>query len=150
LGAITGSVRIDDGEALVANKVKVGYLKQTAVSGSTKTVREEAASEMYEINNARLRMQKLEEQIANGDSSEKTLNDLSKAQSRFEDVGGWTQDQDVDQVLKGLGFQPLDSNRPVADFSGGWQMRIALARLLLSQPDLLLLDEPSNHLDSSA
>ena len=134
----------------MANKVKVGYLKQTAVSGSTKTVREEAASEMYEINNARLRMQKLEEQIANGDSSEKTLNDLSKAQSRFEDVGGWTQDQDVDQVLKGLGFQPLDSNRPVADFSGGWQMRIALARLLLSQPDLLLLDEPSNHLDSSA
>ena len=134
----------------MANKVKVGYLKQTAVSGSLKTVREEAASEMYEINNARLRMQKLEEQIANGDSSEKTLNDLSKAQSRFEDVGGWTQDQDVDQVLKGLGFQPLDSNRPVADFSGGWQMRIALARLLLSQPDLLLLDEPSNHLDSSA
>ena len=134
----------------MANKVKVGYLKQTAVSGSSKTVREEAASEMYEINNARLRMQKLEEQIANGDSSEKTLNDLSKAQSRFEDVGGWTQDQDVDQVLKGLGFQPLDSNRPVADFSGGWQMRIALARLLLSQPDLLLLDEPSNHLDSSA
>ena len=134
----------------MANKVKVGYLKQTAVSGSSKTVREEAASEMYEINNARLRMQKLEEQIANGDSSEETLNDLSKAQSRFEDVGGWTQDQDVDQVLKGLGFQPLDSNRPVADFSGGWQMRIALARLLLSQPDLLLLDEPSNHLDSSA
>ena len=134
----------------MANKVKVGYLKQTAVSGSLKTVREEAASEMYEINNARLRMQKLEEQIANGDSSEKTLNDLSKAQSRFEDVGGWTQDQDVDQVLKGLGFQPSDSNRPVADFSGGWQMRIALARLLLSQPDLLLLDEPSNHLDSSA
>ena len=134
----------------MANKVKVGYLKQTAVSGSAKTVREEAASEMYEINNARLRMQKLEEQIANGDSSEKTLNDLSKAQSRFEDIGGWTQDQDVDQVLKGLGFQPLDSNRPVADFSGGWQMRIALARLLLSQPDLLLLDEPSNHLDSSA
>ena len=134
----------------MANKVKVGYLKQTAVSGSLKTVREEAASEMYEINNARLRMQKLEEQIANGDSSEETLNDLSKAQSRFEDVGGWTQDQDVDQVLKGLGFQPLDSNRPVADFSGGWQMRIALARLLLSQPDLLLLDEPSNHLDSSA
>ena len=134
----------------MANKVKVGYLKQTAVSGSSKTVREEAASEMYEINTARLRMQKLEEQIANGDSSEKTLNDLSKAQSRFEDVGGWTQDQDVDQVLKGLGFQPLDSNRPVADFSGGWQMRIALARLLLSQPDLLLLDEPSNHLDSSA
>ena len=149
LGAITGSQRIDDGKALVASKVRVGYLKQTAVSGSTKTVREEASSEMEEINNAKLLMDKLEQQISNGDSSEEVLNDLAKAQSRYEDVGGWTQDQDVDQVLKGLGFLPTDSDRSVADFSGGWQMRIALARLLLSKPDLLLLDEPSNHLDSS-
>jgi len=95
-------------------------------------------------------MNELEEQISNGDASDKVLNDLAKAQSRYEDVGGWTQDQDVDQVLKGLGFLPSDSDRSVADFSGGWQMRIALARLLLSKPDLLLLDEPSNHLDSSA
>lgn len=150
LGAITGSVIIDEGDALVGSKVNVGYLKQTAVSGSTKTVREEAASEMAEINNAKTRMDKLEAAIANGDASEKTLNNLAKAQSRFEDVGGWTQEQDVDQVLKGLGFQPTDSDRLCSDFSGGWQMRIALARLLLSQPDLLLLDEPSNHLDSSA
>ena len=150
LGAITGSVIIDEGDALVGSKVNVGYLKQTAVSGSTKTVREEAASEMEEINNAKTRMDKLEAAIANGDASEKTLNNLAKAQSRFEDVGGWTQEQDVDQVLKGLGFQPTDSDRLCSDFSGGWQMRIALARLLLSQPDLLLLDEPSNHLDSSA
>lgn len=150
LGAITGTVRIDEGEALVASKVKVGYLKQTAVSGSTKTVREEASSEMDEINNARLLLEKLETQIANGDASEKTLNDLADAQARFADVGGWTQEQDVDLVLKGLGFQPADSDRLCSDFSGGWQMRIALARLLLSQPDLLMLDEPSNHLDSSA
>jgi ATP-binding cassette subfamily F protein 3 len=150
LGAITGSVRIDEGTALVASKVKVGYLKQTAVSGSTKTVREEAASEMEAINKAKSQMERLEKLIAGGDASEKTLNDLADAQSRFEDVGGWTQDQDVDLVLKGLGFQPSDSDRFCSDFSGGWQMRIALARLLLSQPDLLLLDEPSNHLDSSA
>jgi ATPase subunit of ABC transporter with duplicated ATPase domains len=150
LGAITGSVRIDDGKALVASKTKVGYLKQTAVSGSTKTVREEAASEMEEINSVKRQLDELESKISNGDSSEKTLNGLAKAQDRFEDVGGWTQDQDVDQVLKGLGFQPFDSDRLCSDFSGGWQMRIALARLLLSRPDLLLLDEPSNHLDSSA
>ena len=150
LGAITGSVRIDEGTALVGSKVKVGYLKQTAVSGSTKTVREEAASEMEEILKAKVQMNRLEQLISDGDSSEKTLNDFTKAQSRFKDVGGWTQDQDVDQVLKGLGFKPSDSNRLCNEFSGGWQMRIALARLLLSQPDLLLLDEPSNHLDSSA
>jgi ATPase subunit of ABC transporter with duplicated ATPase domains len=150
LGAITGTVRIDEGTALVGSKVKVGYLKQTAVSGSTKTVREEAASEMEDINKAKMEMERLEDLISNGDTSEKTLNDLARAQSRFQDVGGWTQDQDVDLVLKGLGFQPSDSQRLCSDFSGGWQMRIALARLLLSQPDLLLLDEPSNHLDSSA
>ncbi len=150
LGAITGTVRIDGGEALVASNVRVGYLRQTAVSGSTRTVREEAASEMEEINSARARMDDLERRIIAGDMSENTLNDLATAQSRFEDVGGWTQEQDVDLVLKGLGFQPSDSGRPCGDFSGGWQMRIALARLLLSRPDLLMLDEPSNHLDSSA
>eukprot|EP00804_Cyclotella_cryptica_P006801 CCRYP_010939-RC/>CCRYP_010939-RC protein AED:0.08 eAED:0.08 QI:137/1/1/1/1/1/7/377/665 len=150
LGAITGSVRIDEGKALVASKVKVGYLKQTAVSGSTKTVREEAASEMNIINDARENMRCLENLIAEGNTSEETLNELGKAQERFANAGGWTQDQDVDLVLKGLGFQPADSDRKCSEFSGGWQMRIALARLLLSQPDLLLLDEPSNHLDSSA
>ena len=150
LGAITGTVRIDDGEALVASKVKVGYLKQTAVAGSKKTVRDEASSEMEEINSAKEWMNQLEQQIAQGDNSDKILNELSTAQERFANAGGWTQDQDVDVVLKGLGFQPSDSERLCSDFSGGWQMRIALARLLLSQPDLLLLDEPSNHLDSSA
>eukprot|EP01082_Thalassiosira_pseudonana_P002625 g3319.t1 g3319 contig12:1825500-1827834(-) len=150
LGAITGTVRIDEGEALVASKVKVGYLRQTAVSGSTKTVKQEAASEMEEINEAKAWMERLENRIAEGDMSDKTLNDLAEAQERFANAGGWTQDQDVDLVLKGLGFQPADSDRLCSDFSGGWQMRIALARLLLSQPDLLMLDEPSNHLDSSA
>lgn len=128
LGAITGTVRIDEGSALIASKVKVGYLKQTAVSGSTKTVREEAASEMEEINKAKMQMERLEEMISAGDASESTLNDLAKAQSRFEDVGGWTQDQNVDLVLKGLGFQPSDSDRLVSDFSGGK----FLALLLLS------------------
>jgi ABC-type Mn2+/Zn2+ transport system ATPase subunit len=132
LGAITGTVRIDDGEALVASKVKVGYLKQTAVSGSKKTVRDEASSEMEEINAAKEWMNQLEQQIAQGDNSDKILNDLSTAQERFANAGGWTQDQDVDVVLKGLGFQPSDSERLCSDFSGGWQMRIALARLLLS------------------
>mmetsp|Transcript_15888 Transcript_15888/g.36628 ORF Transcript_15888/g.36628 Transcript_15888/m.36628 type:complete len:726 (-) Transcript_15888:548-2725(-) len=150
LGAITGAVRIDQGKALVASKVKVGYLKQTAVSGSRKTVRDEAASEMQEINNEKERMAMLEKLVADGDASDDTLNKLARSQARFEDIGGFTQEQDVDVVLKGLGFQPPDSNRLVSDFSGGWQMRIALARLLLSKPDLLLLDEPSNHLDSSA
>ena len=88
--------------------------------------------------------------MEDGDYSEVALEDLAQAQEDFEALGGYEQEQLVDTVLKGLGFTPEDSDRPCSDFSGGWQMRIALARLLLSKPSLLLLDEPSHHLDSAA
>jgi ATPase subunit of ABC transporter with duplicated ATPase domains len=141
---------MDKGKALVAPKVRVGYLKQSAVSGSTKTVAQEAQSEMTLIENARERLRLVSVKVEAGDFSDETLNEMGDAQEEFEQVGGYEQEQMVDSVLKGLGFEPEDSDRLCSDFSGGWQMRIALARLLLSKPTLLLLDEPSNHLDSSA
>ena len=150
LGALTGTVRMDAGKALVAPKVRVGYLKQSAVSGSVRTVAEEARSEMTLIENARQRLAIITERVEAGDYSEEALEEMGEAQEEFEQAGGYEQEQLVDTVLKGLGFEPEDSDRLCSDFSGGWQMRIALARLLLSAPSLLLLDEPSNHLDSSA
>ena len=150
LGAITGTVQMEEGRAIVAPKIKVGYLKQTAVSGSTKTVAEEAASEMLEINEAAAKCRAAEKRIEGGDVSDEALAALDSANEKFESVGGYTQEATVETVLKGLGFKGSDMQRPCSDFSGGWQMRIALARLLLSKPSLLLLDEPSNHLDSSA
>ena len=149
LGAITGSTRMDTGIARVAPKLSVGYLRQTAVSGSTRTVFEEAASEMYAINDAKKRMEFAEAAVIQGDTSEEMMMMLDDASTEFAAAGGWTQEQEVDSVLKGLGFRPEDSKRYCTDFSGGWQMRIGLARLLLSKPNVLLLDEPSNHLDSS-
>lgn len=149
-GCFTGTVRKDEGQALIAPKLRCGYLRQTAVAGSTKTVFEEAASEMKEINQSKMKMEKAQTAVADGDTSDAALSQLDKATEAFAAAGGWTQEQDVDIVLKGLGFQPEDSDRLCSDFSGGWQMRIALARLLLSKPNILLLDEPSNHLDSSA
>ena len=150
LGAITGTVQMEEGKAIVAPKVKVGYLKQTAVSGSIKTVAEEAASEMIEINEAAAKCRAAEKAIEEGDISDKALAALDSANEQFSAVGGYTQEAMVETVLKGLGFKGSDMQQLCSDFSGGWQMRIALARLLLSKPSLLLLDEPSNHLDSSA
>jgi len=150
LGAITGTVRMDEGQALVHSDVRVGYLKQSAVSGSTKTVAEEAKSEMTLIEVAREKLGTASRKVEGGDYSEEALEALAEAQEDFEAAGGYEQEQMVDSVLKGLGFEPEDSDRLCSDFSGGWQMRIALARLLLSAPSLLLLDEPSNHLDSAA
>mmetsp|Transcript_9761 Transcript_9761/g.24312 ORF Transcript_9761/g.24312 Transcript_9761/m.24312 type:complete len:635 (-) Transcript_9761:174-2078(-) len=150
LGAITGTVRMDEGHAFVHANARVGYLKQSAVSGSTKTVAEEARSEMTYIELAKEDLEAKTKIVEDGDYSEEALNDLAEAQEHFEAIGGYEQEQLVDTVLKGLGFEPEDSDRLCSDFSGGWQMRIALARLLLSKPSLLLLDEPSNHLDSSA
>ena len=150
LGAITGTVRMDNGKALVHSKVRVGYMRQTAVSGSTKTVYEEARSEMTAVEDARELLEAATKVVEDGDYSEEALERLAEAQEDFQNLGGYEQEAMVENVLKGLGFEPEDSNRLCSSFSGGWQMRIGLARLLLSKPSLLLLDEPSNHLDSAA
>jgi ATP-binding cassette subfamily F protein 3 len=150
LGAITGTVRMDEGNAFVHSNIRVGYLKQSAVSGSTRTVFQESRSEMTDIEDARETLETTSKIVEDGDFSEDALERLAVAQEKFQNLGGYEQEQMVDSVLKGLGFEPEDSDRLCSDFSGGWQMRIALARLLLSKPSLLLLDEPSNHLDSSA
>jgi ATP-binding cassette, subfamily F, member 3 len=139
LKAIVGEAP-HDGKIVISTKEQVGYLQQVAVSGSTKTVFEEAASGMKAIADA----QKAIEDAANAGD----LDALEKATVRFEAVGGYKQEQRVASVLKGLGFKNFDKR--CDELSGGWQMRVAFARLLLSEPTLCLMDEPGNHLDSAA
>eukprot|EP00808_Paulinella_micropora_P022224 g3584.t1 len=152
LGAITGreSVRVIAGRVAVKMGVRVGYLEQTAVSGSKRTVREETMSRMDELQKAKKEVEQATAAVEGGDYSEKALSRLSDAQTAYEAAGGYNADEVVARVLKGLGFSEKDMERSCSDFSGGWQMRIALARLLLSMPELMLLDEPTNHLDSAA
>ena len=139
-----------DGDITIGTTQQVGYLKQTAVSGSTLTVFDEAASAMKEVVAAREALKKAEEAIENSsvDDLDRDLQKLDAARENYERVGGYVQEQEVTSLLKGLGFTNM--TQPCDELSGGWQMRVSFAKLLLSKPSLALLDEPSNHLDRSA
>lgn len=138
-----------DGSLTVGTTQKVGYLQQTAVAGSTKTVLDEAASAMAEVATAKVALERAEELLSSStDPSEEDFQKLNDAIERYELVGGYQQEQEVSSMLKGLGFTNLTQR--CDELSGGWQMRVSFARMLLSKPSLCLMDEPGNHLDRAA
>ena len=138
----------DDGVLQVSSSLRMGMLEQTAVSGSDKSVREEVVSRMVRYQAAKQALDAATEECVIGSSEE--LDCLDKAQVEFEACGGYQIEARISRVLQGLGFQPVEFDSKCSSFSGGWQMRIGLARLLLSEPELLIMDEPTNHLDASA
>lgn len=154
LRALTGTgglnVAIREGNVVIAKKSRVGYLEQKGVSGSTQTVREEVTSRMDRFKQAEKALAEAEKRVSDGDCSDEALTALTDCTTEFDSAGGYVIEQKISNVLKGLGFLPEDYEKRCSEFSGGWQMRIALARLLLSEPDLLILDEPTNHLDKGA
>jgi ATP-binding cassette, subfamily F, member 3 len=132
----------------------VGYLPQDGLSHSGRTVREEAGLAFKRLLDMRAEIASLEDRL--GDDTlpesehEAMLSRYSDLQEEFRRLEGYSIDLRITTVLRGLGFSPADFDRPSETFSGGWQMRIALAKLLLGRPGLLLLDEPTNHLDLEA
>src|ERR1700752_2148368 len=144
----------DSGAILKPSALTVGYLPQDGLSHAARTVLEEATSAFGELLAMKAEMHALEERL--GDPSipepehDQMLPRYSDLQAPFRPRAGSSIDLKPARVLEGLGFKPADFDRPTETFSGGWQMRLALAKLLLGQPNLLLLDEPTNHLDLEA
>jgi len=154
LKMLAGLDEPDAGAILKPAALRVGYLPQDGLEHSGRSVFEEASSAFGELLAMKAEMHALEERL--GDQSipeaehDTMLHRYSHLQDRFRLHDGYSIELKTATVLQGLGFKASDVEHPAETFSGGWQMRIALAKLLLGQPNLLLLDEPTNHLDLDA
>jgi len=141
---------IDDGEILIAKGVKIGYLPQEVISFKGNSVLEEVLRSLTNITSLQDKMKILEEELSSLEDpkeQERLAKEYGKLQERYTLLGGYGLEGEAKRILQGLGFKERDFNRLTHELSGGWLMRIALAKILLQSPDLLLLDEPTNHLD---
>ena len=142
----------DSGQIAADKDLKIGFLKQDIDFDFGKTVLEESYEAFKEIKQCEAKLETINTQLAERtdyetDSYNQLLIDLNDIQHQYEILGGYNYQGDTEKILQGLGFKREDFNKLTDTFSGGWRMRIELAKLLLQNNDLLLLDEPTNHLD---
>jgi ATP-binding cassette subfamily F protein 3 len=151
---LAGMDSLDYGSLIVAKGTTAGYLPQDGLSLSGRTVFAECMSVFSELKAMELEMESLLNRISELDHTSAEYSGVAdryhSLEHEFQTHGGYSIEADVGRVLMGLGFRKEDWNRPTEEFSGGWQMRLALGKLLLQKPNLLLLDEPTNHLDLEA
>jgi len=138
----------DAGAVTKPRDARIGYLPQDLRDVSDGTVRQHVIAGAGPLAGLAGTLKELEGRLgASADPQNDLVARYGEAQSQFEQLGGYALEAEAAKVLAGLGFSVADSDRPVAELSGGWRMRAALARLLVSEPEILLLDEPTNHLD---
>lgn len=152
LRIITGEQQPTSGAVTMNGECTIGYLPQTMRVADTTTLVEETAKAFAEVLRLEAEIERLTREIAErtdyeSAGYEQLLHRLNDAQDHFHILGGETRDADIEKTLLGLGFKRSDFGRATSEFSGGWRMRIELAKLLLRRPSIFLLDEPTNHLD---
>ena len=152
LNIISGREDADSGKVVLAKGAQLGYLEQEAIEMQERSIFEEVLSAQTEIMQAEKRLVDLEQKLKESDAldtekRESLLTTYGRLRDAYEAMGGYTLEARVRSVLFGLGFNEQSIHQLTSEFSGGWQMRIALAKLLTRNPEVLLLDEPTNHLD---
>jgi len=152
LKILAGDIAPDSGSIATEKEVKIGFLRQDIDFEQGRTVLEEAYQAFTEIKHTERKLEEINEQLATRTDYEsegysKLIEDLSDYTHRFEVLGGYDYIGNTEKILLGLGFKREEFNNQTETFSGGWRMRIELAKLLLQNNDVLLLDEPTNHLD---
>lgn len=152
LKILSGEQPSTEGNVEKEGEVRIGFLKQDLDFEKGRTVWDEAKLAFKELNIINEKIDTINHALATridyeSEEYHKLIHDLTDLTDRFSHLGGYNIDGEIEKILKGLGFKESDFNRLTDDFSGGWRMRIELAKLLLEENDVLLLDEPTNHLD---
>jgi len=150
---LIGEEEQTSGTIIKEGNPKIAHLKQEFDCNLNFSVRQELESSFEDIQIVSIKLLEIENKMKsldikkNSDELEIFVNQLAKYQAKFEALGGYKMQSDVEKILPKLGFSIEDADKLVGNFSGGWQMKVALGKIILQKPDLLLLDEPTNHLD---
>ncbi|MCG2646976.1 ABC-F family ATP-binding cassette domain-containing protein [Alloprevotella tannerae] len=152
LKILSGSQKASSGSVAIEKEATIGYLPQVMVLSDDHTVIEETEKAFADIRDLQQRIERENQELAERDDYEsqdylELVERFAHDNDRFQLMGGLNYRAQMERTLLGLGFMHEDFNRPTKEFSGGWRMRIELAKILLRSPDILLLDEPTNHLD---